>query len=90
MAFPRCVYQVTPITFGDMNELFDLRTLLEAGAAEMVLQQDEHPANLRDQVTSPGGTTIAGLSALEAGAFRATLIEAVRTATQRSIELGES
>ena len=36
MAFPRCVYQVTPITFGDMNELFDLRTLLEAGAAEMV------------------------------------------------------
>jgi pyrroline-5-carboxylate reductase len=61
-----------------------------AGAAEMVLQQDEHPANLRDQVTSPGGTTIAGLSALEAGAFRATLIEAVRTATQRSIELGAS
>ncbi len=59
-----------------------------AGAAAMVLQQDEHPANLRDQVTSPGGTTIAGLSALEAGAFRATLIEAVRTATHRSIELG--
>jgi len=61
-----------------------------AGAAAMVLQEDEHPANLRDQVTSPGGTTIAGLSALEAGAFRATLIEAVRAATQRSIELGES
>ena len=61
-----------------------------AGAAEMVLQQDEHPANLRDQVTSPGGTTIAGLSALEAGAFRATLIEAVRTATHRANELGKS
>ena len=61
-----------------------------AGAAEMVLQQDEHPANLRDQVTSPGGTTIAGLSALEAGAFRATLIEAVRTATHRATELGKS
>ncbi|MDA0339975.1 MAG: GntR family transcriptional regulator, partial [Proteobacteria bacterium] len=39
MAFPRRGYQVTPITFGDMNELFDLRTLLEAGAAEMACER---------------------------------------------------
>ena len=61
-----------------------------AGAAEMVLQTKEHPASLRDQVTSPGGTTIAGLAALESGKLRATLIEAVKAATLRSEELGES
>ena len=59
-----------------------------AGAANMVLQTGEHPAVLRDQVTSPGGTTIAGLSAIEAGGLRSTLIKAVETATERSKELG--
>jgi pyrroline-5-carboxylate reductase len=61
-----------------------------AGAAEMVLQTGEHPATLRDQVTSPGGTTIAGLAEIEAGGLRSTLIEAVRAATDRAAELGES
>lgn len=61
-----------------------------AGAAEMILQTGEHPATLRDQVTSPGGTTIAGLSVLEAGAVRSTLIEAVKAATERSEELADS
>ena len=61
-----------------------------AGAAEMVLQTGEHPAALRDQVTSPGGTTIAGLSEIEGGAMRSTLIEAVRAASERAAELGES
>jgi pyrroline-5-carboxylate reductase len=60
-----------------------------AGAAEMVLQSDEHPATLRDQVTSPGGTTIAGLAEIEAGGLRSTLIEAVRAATERAEELGQ-
>ncbi len=59
-----------------------------AGAAGMVLETGLHPAVLRDQVTSPGGTTIAGLEALEAGAVRSGLIAAVRAATERSRELG--
>jgi pyrroline-5-carboxylate reductase len=51
------------------------------------LQSGEHPAALRDQVTSPGGTTIAGVAKLEEKGLRSSLIEAVRTATQRSREL---
>lgn len=61
-----------------------------AGAGEMVLQSGQHPASLRDQVTSPGGTTIAGVEALEAGGMRAALIAAVRAATERAKELGEA
>jgi pyrroline-5-carboxylate reductase len=58
------------------------------GAASMVLQTGLHPAQLRDQVTSPGGTTIAGLEALEEAGLRSALIGAVRAATERSGQLG--
>lgn len=59
-----------------------------AGAAEMVLTSGKHPAALRDEVTSPGGTTIAGLEKLEQHGLRNALIQAVRAATEKSKALG--
>ena len=58
------------------------------GSAKMLLDTDEHPGKLKDMVTSPGGTAIAGLHTLEEGGLRTTLINAVETATQRARELG--
>jgi pyrroline-5-carboxylate reductase len=60
------------------------------GAAAMVQRTGQAPAVLKDAVASPGGTTIAGLHALESGGLRAALMNAVRAATLRSRELGES
>jgi pyrroline-5-carboxylate reductase len=59
------------------------------GAAKMLLDTGLNPGQLKDMVTSPGGTTIAGLHALEKGALRATLINAVEAATLRSEALGD-
>ncbi|TWT48327.1 pyrroline-5-carboxylate reductase [Botrimarina hoheduenensis] len=59
-----------------------------AGAAEMVAQTGEHPAVLREAVSSPAGTTIAGLGELERRGLRAALVEAVVTAAERARELG--
>jgi pyrroline-5-carboxylate reductase len=59
------------------------------GAAKMVIETQEHPAVLREMVTSPGGTTAAALYVLEKGSFRATVQEAVKAATDRSKELGK-
>ncbi len=58
------------------------------GAAKLVLETGEHPAKLIDMVTSPGGTTIAGLHALEKGGLHGIFMDAVEAATLRSIELG--
>ena len=58
------------------------------GSAKMLMDLDEHPGVLKDMVTSPGGTAIAGLHTLEEGGLRTTLINAVETATKRARELG--
>jgi len=58
------------------------------GSAKLLLETDEHPGKLKDMVTSPGGTAIAGLHTLEEGGLRTTLINAVETATKRARELG--
>lgn len=59
-----------------------------AGSAKMVLETGEHPARLKDMVTTPGGTTIAGLHVMENGKIRGTLIDAVLAAAARAEELG--
>lgn len=69
----------------DISAKLALQTVL--GAARMLAETGEHPAKLREQVTSPGGTTIAGLHVLENGRFRGTIMDAVDAATQRSKEL---
>ncbi|AFY35997.1 pyrroline-5-carboxylate reductase [Calothrix sp. PCC 7507] len=64
-----------------------LQTVL--GTAKLLQETKIHPAELKDRVTSPGGTTIAGVAQLEKAAFRSALIEAVKAATERSQELGK-
>jgi pyrroline-5-carboxylate reductase len=59
------------------------------GTAQLLQESGLHPAELKDRVTSPGGTTIAGIAHLEKAGVRSALIEAVRTACQRSQELGK-
>jgi pyrroline-5-carboxylate reductase len=61
-----------------------------AGAAEMVLQTGEKPAVLRDRVTSPGGTTLAGLGVLCERGFEEAVSDAVKAATRRSVQLGQA
>jgi pyrroline-5-carboxylate reductase len=63
------------------------QTLL--GSAKLLIETNEHPGRLKDMVTSPAGTAIAGLHTIEAGGLRTTLMDAVEAATKRSQELGE-
>jgi pyrroline-5-carboxylate reductase len=63
-----------------------LQTVL--GTAHLLHESGMHPAQLKDRVTSPGGTTIAGIAQLERAGFRSALIEAVMAASRRSQELG--
>jgi pyrroline-5-carboxylate reductase len=72
----------------DMATKLAAQTVL--GAAKMVLETGQHPSALRDQVTSPGGTTIEGLHELEKGQLRGVVMNAVRAATEKSKKLGQS
>ena len=60
-----------------------------AGAAEMVLQSGRHPGELKDAVCSPGGTTIAGVAALEKNAFRSAAAQAVVAAYEKNGKIGK-
>jgi pyrroline-5-carboxylate reductase len=72
----------------DRATAMTLATQTVLGAARLLAQTGMHPGALKDMVSSPGGTTIAGIAALEEGGIRTTLIKAVERATQRSRELG--
>jgi len=67
-------------------EQLTVQTVL--GSAKLAQESGEHPASLKNKVTSPGGTTIAGLRVLEQGALRGLVMDAVAAATERSRELG--
>lgn len=67
----------------------DLAVQTVLGSAKMVDETNLHPAQLKEMVTSPGGTTIAGLNVLERAGIRGTIIDTVIEATRRSQELGE-
>ncbi|MCD9625359.1 pyrroline-5-carboxylate reductase [Rhabdothermincola salaria] len=70
----------------EVAEVLAVQTLL--GSGRLLESSDEHAAALRAGVTSPGGTTAAGLHALESGGLRAAILDAVKAATERSRELG--
>ncbi|MDD3153693.1 MAG: pyrroline-5-carboxylate reductase [Victivallaceae bacterium] len=72
------------------NVALNLAAQTVLGSAKLVLESGKHPGELRDMVSSPAGTTIAGLNELENRAFRAAVISAVRAAASRSRELGKS
>lgn len=71
----------------DVAMALTIQTVL--GAAKMAQMSGEHPARLKDRVTSPGGTAITALHTMERGGLRAILIDAVEAATNRSAELGK-
>ena len=72
----------------EMARTLALQTVL--GSAKLVKETGRHPAELKDMVTSPGGTTVEALLVMEEGGFRATVINAVIAAYERSVELSEN
>jgi pyrroline-5-carboxylate reductase len=72
----------------DVANILTIQTVL--GSAKLAQESQKHPGELKDMVTSPGGTTISGLHALEMGGLRTTMMDAVEAATKRSRELGRN
>ncbi len=68
----------------------ELAAQMTAGSARLILSSGQHPGVLKDQVCSPGGSTIMGVKALEDGAFRSTVMEAVMAAFEKTKALGKS
>jgi pyrroline-5-carboxylate reductase len=73
----------------DRKTAMTLATQTVLGSARLLIDTGMHPGQLKDMVSSPGGTTITGIHTLETGGLRRTLIDAVERATQRSRELGQ-
>ena len=71
----------------EVANILTIQTVL--GSAKLARESGKHPGELKDMVTSPAGTTISGLHALEEGSFHTTLMNAVEDATLRSRELGQ-
>jgi pyrroline-5-carboxylate reductase len=72
----------------EVSNILTIQTIL--GSAKLARDSGKHPGELKDMVTSPGGTTISGLHMLEEGGIRNALMNAVEMATQRSKELGKN
>ncbi len=72
----------------EVSNILTIQTVL--GSAKLARESGKHPGELKDMVTSPGGTTISGLHTLEEGGLRTTLMNAVEIATRRSIALGKN
>jgi pyrroline-5-carboxylate reductase len=72
----------------EVSNILTIQTIL--GSAKLARDSGKHPGELKDMVTSPGGTTISGLHMLEEGGIRNALMNAVEMATQRSRELGKN
>ena len=68
---------------------YEYAAMTMAGSAQMYLQTKQHPGTLKDAVCSPGGSTIAGVKALEEGAFRAAVMNCVAATCKRNLELGK-